>query len=127
VSTLAIVLIVVAVVFVLLFVGGLVVERRRLQRPDFAADVARADRALESARAEDRGWNRQLLDDAAGQALAAERPGFEWSSLELVLVDDRPGVEEDRAHLMAVGDGGETARVVLTRERDGRWVPERVE
>jgi hypothetical protein len=127
VSTLAIVLIVMAAIFVLFFIGGLVVERRRLRRPDFAADVARADRALESARADDRGWNRQLLDEAARQALAAERPAFEWSSLELVLVDDRPGVEEDRAHLVAVGGGGESARVVLTRESDGSWVAERVE
>jgi hypothetical protein len=127
VSTLAIVLIVLAAIFVLFFLGGLVVERRRLRRPGFAADVARADRALESARAADRGWNRQVLDEAARQALAAERPEFSWSSLELVLVDDRPGVEEDRAHLLAVGDGGESARVVLARERDGSWVAEGVE
>ena len=125
-STLAIVLIVIAVVFVLLFAGGVVVERRRLNRPDFEADVASADRALESARADDRGWERDLLDQAAESALRSERPGFTWDSLHLVLVDDRPGVEEDRAHLMATGaDGG--ARVVLSRDAGGAWVCERIE
>jgi hypothetical protein len=125
-STLAIVLIVIAVLLVLLFVGGLVVERRRLNRPDFEADVASADRALETARAADRGWERELLDQAARSALAAERPDFGFDSLHLVLVDDRPGVEEDRAHLMASGSEG-TARVVLTRDAEGRWLHERVE
>ena len=125
-STLAIVLIVIAVVFVLLFLGGVLVERRRLNRPGFEADVASADRALESARAEDRGWDRALLDAAARDALQAERPGFNWDSLDLVLVDDRPGVEEDRAHLVATGSDG-NARVVLCRDADGRWACERVE
>jgi hypothetical protein len=126
VSTLAIVLIVLAVVFLLLFIGGLVVSRRRLQRPEFAADVAHADRALESARAADRGWDRALLDEAARQALASERPGSSWESLDLVLVDDRPGVEEDRAHFMATGGDG-MARVILTRDSDGHWLAESVE
>jgi hypothetical protein len=125
-STLAVVLIVLVVLFALLFALGYAASRRRLGRQDFAGDVARADRMLEQARAEDRGWNRQLLDEAARRALGAERPAFDWESLELVLVDDRPGVEEDRAHLMAMGSG-ENVRVVLAREPDGRWVAERVE
>src|SRR3954447_9607787 len=125
-STLAIVLIVLAVLFIVLFVLGYLASRRRLAGQDFAADVAAADRALEQARAEDRGWNRQLLDEAARRALGTERPAVDWNSLELGLVDDRPGVEEDRAHLMAVGPD-ESGRVVLAREPDGRWVAERVE
>src|SRR3954463_15623406 len=125
-SVLAIVLIVVGVLMILLFTFGYLASRRRLEGQDFEGDVAAADRALEAARAQDRGWNRQLLDEAARQALGAERPGFDWESLDLVLVDDRPGVEEDRAHLMAVGPG-DRVRVVLSREPDGRWVAERVE
>jgi hypothetical protein len=125
-SALAVVLIVLAVVFVVLFALGAVVARRRFDRPDFAADVAAADQALEQARAADRGWNRQLLDEAARRALGSERPAFDWDSIELVLVDDRPGVAEDRAHLMAVG-AGERVRVILAREADGQWVAERVE
>ena len=125
-STLAIVLIIIGAVLVLLFVGGVVVERRRLNRPGFESDVASADQALERARAEDRGWDREMLHDAARAALEAERPGFSWESLHLVLVDDRPGVEEDRAHLVATGSDGE-ARVVLCRDAQGSWSSERVE
>jgi hypothetical protein len=126
VSTLAIVLIVIVAVLALFFVGGLLVTRRRLARQDFSADVARADRALEGARAADRGWDRALLDEAARQALATERPSLDWSTLHLVLVDDRPGVEEDRAHIVASG-AERSARVILTRDSDGNWVAEAVE
>jgi hypothetical protein len=125
-STLAVILIVVVVLLLVLFAGGAVVVRRRLERPDFDADVRAADRALERARAEDRGWDRELLHGAARQALDAERPGFEVRSLDLVLVDDRPGVEEDRAHLVALGDGGRV-HVILTRDAEGRWEAERLE
>jgi hypothetical protein len=125
-STLAIVLIIVGVLVVVLFAGGLVVARRRLDRPGFGADVARADQALEAARAADRGWDRELLHETALQALSAERPGFEPRSLHLVLVDDRPGVEDDRAHLLATGPEGD-ARVVLSRDSAGEWTLDRVE
>jgi hypothetical protein len=125
-SALAIVLIVVGVLLVVLFAFGYAAARRRDAGQDFAADVAAADRALEQARAEDRGWNRQLLDEAARRALGSERPAFDWDSLELVLVDDRPGIEEDRAHLMAMGPE-DHVRIVLARDSDGSWVAERVE
>ena len=125
-STAAIILVVLGVILLLLFIGGIVVARRRLSRPEFDADVTKADRALEAARAEDRGWDRDLLRAAAEEALRQERPGFQVRSLDLVLVDDRPGVEEDRAHLLALGEG-ETVRVILARDADGRWAAERVE
>jgi hypothetical protein len=125
-SALAVVLIVVAVLLALLFVAGYLVSRGRLAGQDFDGDVAAADRALEQARAADRGWNRQLLDQAARAALGIERPAFDWDSLELVLVDDRPGVEQDRAHLVAVGER-DRVRVILAREPDGSWVAERIE
>ena len=122
-STLAIILLIGGLILLALFAGGLVVLRRRLADPRFDADVAAADRALEVARADDRGWDRELLHEAARAALRTGRPGFEPRSLDLVLVDDRPGVEEDRAHLVALGEG-ETVRVVLAREADGAWVAE---
>jgi type II secretory pathway pseudopilin PulG len=124
-SVLGIVIIVVAVLAVLLFVGGLFAVRRRSERQDFSGDVARADQALEQARAADRGWNRQLMDDAARRALGSERPGFDWHTLELVLVEDRPGIEEDRAHVVAVASA-ERVRVVLAREPDGTWIAESI-
>ena len=124
-SVLALVLIVLGALFVVLLLGGLVVSRRRLDAPDYAEHVLAADHALEAARAEDRGWDRVLLEEAARAALEAERPDWGYDELHLVLVDDRPGVEEDRAHLVAIGDGEET-RVVLTRDPGGAWTRESV-
>jgi hypothetical protein len=51
-------------------------------------------------------------------ALSEERPGWTYQDLHLILVDDRPGVEEDRAQFVAIGEDGEEARVVLAREGD---------
>jgi hypothetical protein len=64
------------------------------------------------------------MEDAARKAVAEARPGWSYDELHLVLVDDRPGVAEDRAHFMAVGDDGE-ARVLLARQGDD-WIAERV-
>ncbi|HEX8742520.1 MAG TPA: hypothetical protein VF712_05265 [Thermoleophilaceae bacterium] len=125
-STLAIVLIVVGAVLLLLFVGGYVAAQRRASRPEVAEHIRDADRALEQARASDRGWDRELLEQAARSALDEQRPGRSWQAIELVLVDDRPGVVDDTAHLVARG-AGEQARVVLSRSEGGEWFAERVE
>ena len=118
-----IVLIVIAVVLILLFAGGFVASRRRTT--DWSEHVAEADHALEAARAADKGWERDALDAAARDALARERPSWEYRDLHLVLVDDKPGVEEDRAHFVATAADGE-ARVVLTRDSAGSWHVESV-
>ena len=127
-STLAIILIVVGVliaVFILLgFLGARARDRRRA--PTWAQHVAEADSALEQARAADRGWDRDLMEEAARRAVEQSRPGWGFDALHLVLVDDRPGTDEDRAHFMAVGAGGDEARVVLTRQ-GGTWSAESVE
>lgn len=126
-SALAIVVIALALVLAILFVGGLLASRRRdaWREGDRLRRVAEADHALEQARAADKGWDRRRLEEAARQALARARPGWDYERLDLVLVDDRPGVEDDRAHFLATG-AGEEARVVLTRH-DERWTPDRVE
>ena len=125
-DALAIVLIVLAVVVAALLLGGLAATRRRSQaNAHYAQHVAAADHALEEARATDRGWDRGALDEAARAALAEARPDFAYAALHLVLVDDRPGIEEDRAQFAAVGDDGE-AQVVLVRGPDG-WSTESVE
>jgi hypothetical protein len=127
VSTFAIVLIVLgAVVLLALLLGFLGAwARDRRQAPSYAEHVAAADHQLEQARAADRGWHRGAMEEAARVALTESRPGWEYQDLHLVLVDDRPGVSEDRAHFMAVAADGE-ARVILARQ-DDRWVVERVE
>jgi hypothetical protein len=126
-STLAVILIIAGALLVLLFVGGLLVTQRRREASavDYGRRVAEADRALEEARAADRGWDRALLEAAAREALAAERPDLHPPErLDLVLVDDRPGVTEDRCHLVAGGGAGEVT-IVLAR-RDGGWVVEQL-
>jgi hypothetical protein len=128
ISTLAIILIAFGVlVIIALILGWLGIRaRNRRQAASWAEHVADADAALEQARATDRGWQRELMEAAARGALERERPGWSYSDLHLVLVDDRPGVAEDRAHFMAVGERGEEARVVLGRQ-DGDWVAESVD
>jgi hypothetical protein len=127
VSTLAIVFIAIGGVMLLCFIGGLIAVRVRDRRQAgaYAEHVAAADQALEQARAADRGWNRELMEAAAREALQESRPGWAYRDLHLVLVDDRPGVDDDRAHFVATADDGE-ARIILGRHGD-RWTAERVE
>ena len=117
------VLIVIAAVLVLLFVGGYIASRRRTT--DWSKHVAEADHALEAARAADKGWDRDMLDREARGALEAQKPGWEYRDLHLVLVDDKPGVHQDRAHFVAAGGDGEV-RVVLARDEAGAWSVESV-
>lgn len=126
-STLGIVLIVLAVLVVLFFIGGVLGARRRDRRQagSYAEHVAEADAALQQARASDRGWHREAMEAVARDAIADSKRDWDYTDLHLVLVDDRPGTEEDRAQFVAVGADGEV-RVVLAREGD-RWVAERVE
>jgi hypothetical protein len=125
-SVLAIVLIVLGAVLLILFLGGYVSAQRRANRPEVARNISAADRALEQARATDRGWDRTLLEQVARGALEARSPGVSWDRVDLVLVDDRPGVAEDSAHLVASNADGQ-ARVVLSRREGGDWFAERVE
>lgn len=127
-STLAIVLIVIGVVVAIFIVLGFLGARARDRRQagTWAQHVAEADSALEQARAADRGWDPVVMEAAARSALDEARPGWSYEDLHLVLVDDRPGTDEDCAHYMAVGDGGEEARVVLARQGD-HWSAEQVD
>ena len=125
-SALATIAIVVVVILVLVFVGGLVAARRRTRQgaPEYARHLSEADHALEQARASDKGWDRAVMEDVVRQALAREHPGATFDRLELVLVDDRPGVTEDRAHFEAASDDRRVP-VVLARGESG-WTAERV-
>jgi hypothetical protein len=126
-SVLAIVIVAGAVVILVVLVGGFVAVRRRrraeLESGAFDRSLAEADRALEQARAVDKGWDRAVLEQAARAAVEEARPGAAYD-LHLVLVDDRPGVSEDRCEFLAVGE--DRLRVALAR-RDEGWVAERVE
>ena len=127
-STLAIVLIAAAAVILLLAVLGFLGARARDRRRagSWEDAVRSADAALAQAAASDRGWHRESMESAARAALNQARPGWSYDTLHLVLVDDRPGIEEDRAQFVAVDEGGEEARIVLCRDGD-RWSAERVD
>jgi hypothetical protein len=127
-STLAIILIVLGVIVLVALVLGFLGVRARERRQAGSWDerVRAADGALAQAAATDRGWHRDAMEAAARVALEESRPDWSYEDLHLVLVDDRPGIEEDRAHFVAVGDAGQEARVVLAREGD-RWVAESID
>jgi hypothetical protein len=127
-STLAIILIVLGVIVLIAVVlGFLGVQRRdRMRAGGWEESVRAADAALADAAATDRGWQREVMEQAARAALTEMRPDWAPRDLLLVLVDDKPGIDEDRAHFVAVNEGGDEARVVLARQGD-LWVAERVE
>ncbi|HEX2088048.1 MAG TPA: hypothetical protein VHF89_20340 [Solirubrobacteraceae bacterium] len=115
-SALAIVLIVFAVLVLLLFAGGYVANarRREAERAALHARAREADRQLAAAHAQDKGWERTLLEEAAREAYAG-RHGSAPERLTLVQVVDRPGVDEDEA---VFDCDGET--LVMSR-RGGEW------
>jgi type II secretory pathway pseudopilin PulG len=121
VTTLEIVILVVIVVIAALVVGGFVASGRR-QRADEAArrtELEAANHALAMARAEDRGWERSLLEEACRAAFAQRSPA-EIRELELVQVVDRPGTEDDQAVFRVVTEHG-SEYLHLDRRGDA-WV-----
>lgn len=125
-SLLAIILIILVVLLALVFVGGLIGARRRTIQtaPEYSRNLARADQALEQARASDKGWDRERMEEVARDALARAHPGATFDRLDLVLVDDRPGVAQDRAHFEA-SSRDRRVPVILARSESG-WAAERV-
>ena len=124
-SAIAIILIVLGVLLVVGLTGGYLatLRRDRLRSTAFDQHVTEADQALEAARSADKGWDRAIMERAARDA--ATDAGAIVDELHLVLVDDRPGVSEDRAHFVAIGPEGES-RIVLSRQGDS-WVPDSVD
>jgi hypothetical protein len=124
-ETWEIIILVVVLVIIVLAVGGSIARRRQLERSQgrFDAHLLEVNRDLAEAHAEDRGWERSLLEDAARQAYAAER-GSDPGELDLVQVIDRPGTDDDHAVFRC----GPELRERLTLGRsDGRWVLETLE
>jgi Tfp pilus assembly protein PilE len=117
-SALAIVLIVLAVLILLLFAGGYVANARRrdAERAALHARAREADRHLASAHAQDKGWERATLEEAA-RAVYAERHGAAPQRLTLVQVVDRPGIEEDEAVFDADGE------TLVMGRASGEWAP----
>jgi hypothetical protein len=125
-QTWEIIVLVVVAVFVLLAVGGALARHRQLESTQgrFDASLMQVNRDLAAAHAEDNGWERTSLEDAARHAYAAERDGSEPGELELVQVIDRPGTDDDHAVFRCGPEARE--RLTLGR-RDGQWVLEALE
>jgi hypothetical protein len=123
VATWLIIVLVVLALLALLAIGGAYARNRQLirSRPAFEAHLERVNRDLAAAAAQDRGWDRATLEDAARRIYAQER-GSEPQELVLVEVIDRPGTDQDQAVFRC--DGG--ARLTLGR-RGGEWVHEALE
>jgi hypothetical protein len=123
VSTLAIIVIVFAVLVVLLIVGGLIANARRTrdQEDETLIAVREADQDLALARASDRGWERAVLEAAAREAFAARSP-VEVRELLLMQVVDRPGTEEDQALFRVITDVG-SEEILLVRHGDAWGTP----
>ena len=108
---------------VLLAIGGAIATRRRTEASADAlrAQVRAADAALAAAHAEDKGWERDGLEQAAREAYRATYGDDEVRELHLVQVIDRPGTDQDQAVFRIVTDRGE--RTIVLGRRDGAWVP----
>jgi Tfp pilus assembly protein PilX len=111
-------LIIVLIVLALLAVGGVIARTRQLRRsrPAFDASLEQVNRDLAAAAAQDRGWDRATLEDAARRCYEAER-GSPPADLVLIEVIDRPGTDADKAVFRVGG------RELLTLgRREGEWV-----
>jgi Sec-independent protein translocase protein TatA len=115
-------LIIVLVVLVLLAIGGAFARARQLarSRPEFEKTLEQVNRDLAAAAAQDRGWDRPTLEDAARRIYAQER-GSEPGELVLVEVLDRPGTDADQA-VFRVGN-----EVLTLGRREGEWVQHSLE
>ena len=112
-------LLIVLAVLALLAIGGMIARFRRFarEREAFERELQEAEHKLAEAAAQDRGWDRATLEDAARRIYATER-GADPTDLLLIEVRDRPGTDEDQAVFRC---GNE--RLTLGR-RGGEWVHE---
>ena len=106
-TALEIVVLVAVVLLAVLVIGGYVATGRRARADDTAlrAELEAANRALALAHAQDKGWERSLLEEAARTAFADRSPA-EVRELQLVQVVDKPGTDDDQAVFRVVTDHG---------------------
>jgi type II secretory pathway pseudopilin PulG len=123
ITTFEIVLLVVIVLIAVMVTGGYIASNRRAAARErkLLDQLQTADSALAQAHAEDKGWDRALLEAAARDAVTERFAGAQVRAMHLVQVVDRPGIEEDEAVFRVVTDGGEQD-VRLGRREDG-WAP----
>ena len=120
-STLEIVVIVLAVLIVLFFIGGFIAVGRRAKSLEgqLQTRLTAANEALAQAHADDKGWKRATLEKAARDAFTKAHSGANIDALHLVQVIDRPGVDADEAVFYVVS-GDDTITIKLDRS-GGQW------
>ena len=121
---LIVVIVVLIALVIVLAIAGDVWNRRHRARTDaeLLARVQAADHALADAVAADHGWDRAVLEAAAREAFVRQHPALAGLDPVLVLVDDRPGTDEDRA-VFEIVEGGRRHTITLLRAGDV-WAPE---
>jgi hypothetical protein len=121
VSTLEIVVVAVAALLVLLFIGGLIAAGRHAKASEgqLQTRLAAANSALAEAHAADKGWKRATIEKAAREAFTKANKGVTIDALHLVQVIDRPGVEADEAVFHVVT--GDQTRVIKLDRSGGKW------
>ena len=115
-----IVLLVLAALVALLFLGGYAADARRAAARErrMRERIAAADQALAGARASDRGWDRARLEEAVHVALRDRRPGAVIDRMDLVQVVDMPGTDGDSAIFRLVTSSGEEQLELVRRGDD---------
>ena len=110
---------------VVLAVGGFFARRALTRRTEsqFRARLQQANHDRAESAAEDRGWDRALLESAA-RRIYAEQRGAEPAVLLLTEVLDRPGTDEDSAVFRVEGEGRK--ETLTLGRRDGDWVHEKL-
>lgn len=126
-STLDVILIALAVLIVLLAIGGMLANRRwrRKTAAGFETSLDEVNQQLAAAHAQDKGWEPGGLSQTARREFAAQRQSDEIREEALVAVIDKPGTDEDRAVFRFVTDAG-TFHLTLGRA-GGQWSAEGVE
>jgi len=124
ISVLGIILLVIFVLIAVLAAGGYVAATRRARLREVALrrDLEEAERAFAAARALDKGWDRDVLADAARDAAEQRFGDATVGAPLLVQVLDRPGTEADQAIFRVQTADGTEHRMTLGRA-GGEWGP----
>jgi hypothetical protein len=115
--------VIILLVLLLLAIGGAIARFMWLRRTEsqFRVRLEQANHDLAEAAAQDRGWDREVLEGAARRVYAEQR-GDEPSQLLLIEVLDRPGTEDDAAVFRAEREGRHD--MLRLGRQDGEWVLE---
>jgi len=122
ISTLGVVLIVLAVLVIALAAGGYraMTQRTRGRDHELLDELQEADRALAQAHAGDKGWDRATLEAAARKVAAQQFGHGEPADLRLIQVIDKPGTDADQAVFRVQTADGTRHEIVLGRS-GGVW------